>query len=43
MVKAENCDVESVTSVVKEFVHGASLENDVGMFYFFAKSAEICV
>ena len=30
MVKSENCNVESVTSVVRQYVRGASLENDVG-------------
>ena len=30
MVKSENCNVEIVTSVVKQYVGGACLENDVG-------------
>lgn len=31
MVKSENCNVEIVTSVVKQYVGGACLENDVGL------------
>ena len=30
MVKSENCNVESVTSVIRRHVKGACLENDVG-------------
>ena len=34
MVKSENCNVEVVTSVVKQYVGGACLENDVGKKLF---------
>ena len=30
MVKSEHCNVDSITTIVKQYVEGACLENDVG-------------